>query len=119
MESVSVNRTTTIPPAVKSAIATPANAPMAQLEMAHVFANPSITVRHATTPAIATTQAHATMEHLVMEHVHALGCFNLVAAAVHFQPWAVSLLSSFYSCVPRSFTLFDGGGKKNTEPLLK
>ena len=99
MDSVSVNRTTTILPAVKSAIATTANAPMAQLEMAHAFANPTCTVWHATTPAIA-IKAHATMEHLVMEHVHALGCFYLVAADVRSQPWAVSLLSLHYSCVP-------------------
>ena len=118
MESVSVKRTTTVLHAVKNVVATQANAPMAQLEMAPVFANPTCSVRHATTPVIA-TQAHATMEPLVMERVHAIGRLNLVAAAVRSQPWAVSLLSSFYSFVPRSFTLFDGGGKKNTEPLLK
>ena len=94
-----VKQTTTVLHAVENVIATPANATMEQLEMAHVFANPTFTVRHATTPVIA-TQAHATMEPLVMERVHAIGRLNLVAAAVRSQPWAVSLLSSFYSCVP-------------------
>ena len=104
MESATVKRTTAVLPAVKNVIATQANAPMAQLEMAHVFANPTCTVRHATTPAIA-TKATATMERLVMEYVHAIGRLNLVhinlvAADVRSQPWAVSLVSSFYSCVP-------------------
>ena len=98
MEIVLVNRITTVLPAVKNVIATPANATMEQLEMAHVFANPTFTAWHATTPAIA-MQVSATLERLVMERAHAIGCFNLAAAAVCFQPLDVSLVSSCYSCV--------------------
>ena len=77
-------------------IATQASATILSPEMEAVPVFPTFMVLRAIKNVIRATQAHATMGHLVMGHVHVIGCFNLVAAAVHFQPWAVSLVFLYY-----------------------